>query len=154
MSGRKHLVRSVVVDAPREVVFAALVNWEAQGRWMLGTRVWSDGPAQGVGGRLSAFTGVGRAGFLDTMEIVEWDPPRWVRVRHTGTVVRGDGVFEVLALPEGRSRFVWREELDLPLGAVGRAGYALVRPVFGLGIDRSLRRFADLVAAGELGATG
>ena len=152
MSDRKHLVLSVIVDAPPERVFAALVDWETQGQWMLGTRVWSDGPAQGVGGRISAFTGVGRAGFLDTMEIVEWDPPRFVRVRHTGHVVRGDGVFEVLALPEGRSRFVWREELDLPLGALGRAGYAMVRPAFAAGVARSLRRFADLVARGELGS--
>jgi hypothetical protein len=141
----------VTVDAPPERVFAALADWRAQGQWMLGTKVWSDGPAQGVGGQLSAFTGVGRVGFLDTMEIVEWAPPHHVRVRHTGDVVRGDGVFEVLALSEGRSRFVWREELELPLGAVGRAGYALVRPVFAAGVDRSLRRFAELVARGDLG---
>ena len=81
-------------------------------------------PRQGVGARLSAFTGVGRVGFLDTMEITEWEPPRLVRVLHTGRVVRGPGIFEVLALPDGRSRFVWREELDLPLGAVGRAGFS------------------------------
>jgi hypothetical protein len=145
MSGRKHLVRSVVVDAPPEEVFAALVDWSTQGEWMLGTRVWAEGPADGVGGRFAAFTGVGRLGFLDTMEIVEWEPPRLVRVQHTGTVVRGAGVFEVLSLPEGRSRFVWREELDLPLGALGRAGFALVRPAFAAGVDHSLRRFAAYV---------
>jgi hypothetical protein len=150
VTGRKHLVRSVIVDAPQDRVFAALVDWETQGQWMLGTRVWADGPAQGVGGRLSAFTGAGRAGFLDTMEIVEWAPPRLVRVRHTGRVVRGDGVFEVLELPDGRSRFVWREELELPLGALGRAGFALVRPAFAAGVDRSLRAFAELVARGQL----
>jgi uncharacterized protein YndB with AHSA1/START domain len=151
VSGRRHLVLDVVVDAPPERVFAALTDWSTQGEWMLGTRVWSQGPAQGVGGQISAFTGAGRVGFLDTMEIVEWEPPRLVRVRHTGHVVRGDGVFEVLALPGGRSRFVWREELDLPLGALGRAGYALVRPAFGAGVRRSLDRFAALVAAGQLG---
>jgi len=152
VSGRRHLVLDVVVDAPPERVFAALTDWTTQGQWMLGTRVWSEGPAQGMGGRISAFTGSGRLGFLDTMEIVQWDPPRLVRVRHTGKVVRGDGVFEVLALPGGRSRFVWREELDLPLGALGRAGYAVVRPAFGAGVRRSLDRFADLVARGRLGA--
>ena len=152
MTGRRHLVLDVLVDAPPERVFAALTDWSTQGQWMLGTRVWSDGPAQGPGGRISAFTGAGRLGFLDTMEIVEWEPPRLVRVRHTGTVVRGDGVFEVLALPGGRSRFVWREELDLPLGALGRAGFAVVRPAFAAGVRRSLDRLAALVAAGELGA--
>jgi len=152
MTGRRHLVRDVIVDAPPEVVFAALTDWPTQGQWMLGTRVWSDGPSEGVGAQLSAFTGVGRLGFLDTMEITEWEPPRLVRVLHTGRVVRGPGIFEVLALPEGRSRFVWREELDLPLGAVGRAGFAVVGPVFAVGVERSLRRFAELVGAGQLGS--
>jgi hypothetical protein len=154
VSGRRHLVRSVVVDAPPEEVFAALVDWPTQGEWMLATRVWSEGPADGVGGRIAAFTGVGRLGFVDTMEIVEWQPPRLVRVQHTGRVVRGGGVFEVLSLPQGRSRFVWREELELPLGALGRAGFALVRPAFAAGVDHSLRRFAAAVAARRGAAAG
>ena len=40
----------------------------------------------------------------------------------------GTGAFEVHALPRGRSRFVWSEELDLPLGAAGRLGWPVVRP--------------------------
>lgn len=152
MTGRRHLVRDVIVEAPPERVFAALTDWPTQGQWMLGTRVWSDGPAQGVGGRISAFTGAGRVGFLDTMEITEWEPPRLVRVLHTGRVVRGPGIFEVLAVPDGRSRFVWREELELPLGRVGRAGFAVVGPVFAAGVVSSLRRFARLVESGQLGS--
>jgi len=151
MSARRHLQRDVIVAAPPEVVFAALTDWPTQGRWMLGTRVWAEGEPTGVGAQLRAFTGVGRVGFLDTMEITEWEPPRLVRVLHTGRVVRGPGIFEVLALPGGRSRFVWREELDLPLGRLGRAGFLLVGPVFAAGVERSLRRFARLVEAGELG---
>jgi hypothetical protein len=154
MSARRHLQRDVIVAAPPEIVFAALTDWPTQGRWMLGTRVWAEGESTGVGARLSAFTGVGRVGFLDTMEITEWEPPRLVRVLHTGRVVRGPGIFEVLALPGGRSRFVWREELDLPLGRLGRAGFLLVGPIFAAGVERSLRRFARLVEAGELGTAG
>jgi hypothetical protein len=151
MSARRHLQRDVIVAAPPEIVFAALTDWPTQGRWMLGTRVWAEGEPTGVGAQLRAFTGVGRVGFLDTMEITEWEPPQLVRVLHTGRVVRGPGIFEVLALPGGRSRFVWREELDLPLGRLGRAGFVLVGPVFAAGVERSLRRFARLVEAGELG---
>lgn len=151
MSQRRPLVRDVVVDAPPERVFAALTDWPAQGRWMLGTRVWSDGPAQGVGGRISAWTGVGRVGFLDTMEITDWEPPHRVRVLHTGVVVRGPGILEVLALPGGRSRVVWREELELPLGGLGRLGFAVVGPAFGAGVTASLQRLARLVESGELG---
>lgn len=148
MRRRRHLVRDVIIEAPPQAVFDAMVDWEGQGRWMVGTRVWSDGPAAGVGGRLSAFTGIGRVGFLDTMRITQWDPPRRVSVQHTGRVVRGGGVFEVLALPDGSSRFVWREELELPLGPIGRAGFAMIRPLAAAGLDRSLARFAALVEGG------
>lgn len=145
---RRHLTRDVIVDAPPQAVFDAMTDWAGQGRWMVGTHVWSEGVADGVGGRIGAFTGVAGVGFLDTMRITEWDPPRRVTVQHTGRFVRGGGVFEVLALPEGRSRFVWREELELPLGALGRAGFALVRPFAAVGLDRSLARFARLVERG------
>jgi hypothetical protein len=110
---------------------------------MLGTTVRAtDQDGVGVGGGIEAFTGVGRLGFLDTMVITEWDPPRRCVVDHTGRVVRGLGVFEVFALPDGRSRFVWSEELDLPLGVLGRLGWPLVRPGFAWGVRRSLEALA------------
>jgi hypothetical protein len=154
MGGRRHVELDVLVSAPADRVFAALVDWESQGEWMLGTSVRSDGAAHGVGGRLHAFTGVGRVGFTDPMVITQWDPPRTVRVRHTGSVVRGDGVFEVRPAGPGSSRFIWREDLDLPLGALGRFGFALLRPAFVAGVARSLRTFARKVEAGQLPRSG
>jgi hypothetical protein len=76
------------------------------------------------------------------MVITAWDPPRRVEVRHTGRVVRGEGVFEVRPRGTAGSTFVWTELLDLPLGALGRAGWPLVRPVMVAGVRLSLRRFA------------
>jgi hypothetical protein len=55
---------------------------------------------------------------------------------------------EVVALPGGRSRFVWSEELDLPLGVVGRFGWPVARPLFLAGVRRSLRAFARWVESG------
>ena len=137
-----HLELSVDVDAPVEQTWAAATDWARQGEWMLGTKV--KGTAQdgvGVGGGIEAFTGVGKLGFLDTMEITRWDPPHACHVLHTGRVVRGTGEFEVH--PRGSaSTFVWREDLDLPLGVVGRLGWPLVRPLFKAGVQRSLDRFA------------
>ena len=147
-----HLTLAVTVEAPAERVFAAMTDWVAQGRWMVGTRVRVvDPPGHEVGARLEAFTGVGPMGFLDTMTVTQWDPPRAVEVRHTGRVVQGTGLFEVVALGPQQSRFVWSEQLVIPLGALGRAGWRVVRPVFGRGVMRSLRTFAALVEAGELG---
>ena len=133
----------VVVEAPVEQTWAAAVDWDRQDEWMLGTRV--RGTAQdgvGVGGGIEAFTGVGRLGFLDTMEITAWEPPYRCAVLHTGRVVRGTGLFEVRELGEDRSVFVWSEQLELPLGALGRLGWPVVRPLFLAGVRRSLDRFA------------
>jgi hypothetical protein len=143
-SARRALVSvDVVVDAPVEVVWAAVVDWERQGDWVLGTRVRvTSGSGEGLGTRLEAVTGVGPLALVDTMVVTEWEPPNRCVVRHTGTLVRGIGVFEVLALPHGRSRFVWREELDLPLGRAGRAGWPFARPLLAAGVRASLRRLA------------
>lgn len=144
------LVLTVDVDAPVEQTWAGATDWAGQGEWMLGTRVWptaQDG--QGVGGGIEAFTGVGPLGFLDRMQITLWEPPRRCHVLHLGRVVRGTGAFEVEPLPGDRSRFVWREDLELPLGALGRLGWPLVRPVFAAGVQLSLRRFARWVEAGR-----
>lgn len=147
-----HIAVDVVVDAPPEAVWAAVTDWPRQSEWMLGTKVWStEQDGVGVGGGIEAFTGVGRVGFLDTMVITEWDPPRRCVVQHTGRVVKGLGIFEVVALPEGRSRFVWAEELEVPLGIVGKAGWPLVKPGFAWGVRRSLNKLARDVEAEHAG---
>lgn len=144
------LVLTVDVDAPVEQTWAGATDWAGQGEWMLGTRVRptrQDG--QGVGGAIEAFTGIGPVGFLDTMDITLWDPPHRCHVLHTGRLVRGTGAFEVEPRGEGRSRFVWREDLELPLGVVGRIGWPLVKPFFAFGVQLSLKRFARWVEAGR-----
>ena len=152
MSTTVHLVVPVEVDAPAQRVWDAIVDWEAQGRWILGTRVRATrGPGRAVGDRVTAVTGVGRFGVADEFEITGWDPPRVCTVRHLGRVVKGTGTFEVVSESPARSRFLWSEDLELPLGVVGRAGWPLVRPAFVAGVRRSLLRFADLVAAGRIG---
>ena len=141
---------TVDVDAPVEDTWAGATDWARQGEWMLGTKVRAttlDG--QAVGGGIEAFTGVGRLGFLDTMDITVWDPPYRCHVLHTGRVVRGTGEFEVRDRGEGRSTFVWREGLVLPLGVVGRLGWPVVRPVFAAGVQASLRKFARWVEQGR-----
>jgi len=152
---RVELTVPVDVNAPAEVVWHTVTDWEGQGEWMLGTRVEVTSPGDGrrVGARLRAVTGVGPLGFTDTMEIVEWtvpagDGPRRCVVRHTGRVVRGDGVFEVVELGPERSRLLWSELLDLPFGVLGRFGWSVGRPAFRAGVEHSLRRLARLCEAG------
>jgi len=147
------LVLQVDTEASPEQAWAALVDWDRQGEWMLLTDVRAGAQGgQGVGGELAAVTGVKlpgvkRLGVLDTMLITRWDAPRRVDVRHTGRVVRGTGTFELRPRAGGGSTFIWTEGLDLPLGALGRAGWPLVKPVFAAGVRASLRRFATYAAA-------
>ena len=139
----EHLSLSVDVAASAEQTWAAVTDWARQGQWMLGTTVAvTAGDGAAVGSTLAARTGIGRVGFLDTMTITAWDPPRCCAVLHTGRVVRGTGEFQVTPLGPDRSRFTWSEVLELPLGAVGRAGWPVVRPLFLAGVRRSLARFA------------
>jgi len=145
-SQRVELTVPVDINAPAEAVWHTVTDWEGQGEWMLGTRVSVTSPGDGrkFGATLRAFSGVGPLGFTDTMEIVEWAPPTRCVVRHLGKVVRGDGVFEVVELGPERSRFLWTELLDLPLGPLGRLGWPCVRPAFRLGVARSLHKMARL----------
>jgi hypothetical protein len=137
----------VVADATPQQVWDVLVDWPRQREWMLGTNVRPVGPQHhGPGARLAAFTGAGPLGFTDEMVVVEWEPPVRCVVRHTGALVRGTGAFEVFALPHGRARLVWTEDVDLPWGRVGALGWPLVRPAVAAGVRASLRRFGRLVA--------
>lgn len=140
------LVVTQEVDAPVEKVWDALTDWEAHDRWMLFTRA-QGGRAEGE--TISAFTGIGGLGFVDTMTITVWEPPHRAVVRHTGRVVRGSGAFEVEAVSAGRSRVVWSEWVDLPFGLLGRLGWPLGRPVLRAVVQLSLRRLARYVEGGR-----
>jgi hypothetical protein len=137
------------VAVPADVAWHVLTDWAAQGSWMPLTRVRVVGSEEGreVGARLEAWTGVGRAGFLDTMVVTAWEPPRRCEVLHTGRLVRGPGIFAVRPLEESACEVVWEERLDLPFGAVGRVGWPVMRPLVRVGLGFALRRFAKYAEA-------
>jgi hypothetical protein len=140
----EHIKLDVLIKAPAELVWNRITDWPAQSAWMLGTKVSGDGNS--VGGEIAAFTGIGPIGFLDTMKITKWEPPFRCDVLHTGRVVKGTGSFQVEAIDSSLSRFIWIEDLDLPLGLVGKLGFKLVRPFFIYGVQSSLNKFAKLVS--------
>ena len=144
-SGRVSL--DVPVRAPASAVWDAVTDWPAQGEWMPATRVRAvDGDGRCVGGRIEAFTGLGRLGFLDTMVVTEWLPPTWCAVDHTGRVIRGTGAFRVTPTPDGAT-FTWSEELELPGGALGGVGWLLISPFVRLAVRHALTRLAHSIEA-------
>lgn len=140
------LVVTQVVAAPAKQVWDVLTDWDVHDQWMLFTHA-EGGRAEGE--TISAFTGIGRLGFLDTMTITVWEPPHRAVVRHTGKVVRGSGAFEVQELGDRRSRVVWSEWVDLPFGVVGRLGWPVARFFVRAGVQHSLRRLARYVESGR-----
>jgi hypothetical protein len=141
------LVVGVDVDAPPQEVWDAFADWESQGEWMLATQVRVTGQDRsGVGAQIEGRTGAGPVGVTDRMTVTGWDPPRLCVVRHEGRLIRGSGIFRVVDLGGGRSCFLWSEELVLPFGPLGRAGWPLARPLARAAMARSARRFASHVA--------
>lgn len=146
------MARSVDVAAPAGTVWLALTDWPQNSRWMLGTRVHVvEGNGRSIGSRLVAFTGAAGVGFTDTMEITGWEPPARCTVRHVGPLVRGTGTFHVRSIGPQTSTVVWSEQLVLPLGPIGRLGWPVLRPAFGIGLQQSLRRLARFAESYSMG---
>jgi hypothetical protein len=148
MPAEVEIASRVVISADPERVWRAAVDWSSQHRWVWGTRARG---GHTLGAAVVARTGIGPVGFTDTMVITEWAPPHRCVVRHTGRVVRGIGIFEVVPRDES-CQFRWTERLQLPLGLVGRLGWPIVRPFVRWGLDSSLRRFKRLIQGADLGA--
>ena len=139
----------VTLAEPPARVWQVALDWSRQHEWIWATRARGGAAA---GAAVVARTGIGPAGFTDTMEITEWDPPRRAVVRHTGRVVRGIGIFEVVPAGNGAGKgqengaeFRWTERMPVPAPLAGPLGERLLIPVGRWFLQSSLRRLARLV---------
>jgi Polyketide cyclase / dehydrase and lipid transport len=129
-----------------------LVDWPRQGEWIPFTRVRTiGGDGRDVGGRIEAWTGVGRLGFHDPMVITSWERPRRCEVLHTGRWVRGEAGFDVTPAGADAASVTWWESLEIPLGQVGAVGWRLSRPLWRVVLRDSLRRLRDLAETTRAG---
>ena len=144
---RRHTAKvDVTIDADVVAVWRGLTDWAGQSHWMLATTVTQDkGQSVGLGERFTATTGIRSFKFDDPMVVTHWDPPRRATVEHLGKVVRGEGGFEVFALPGGRSRVVWTERVRLPFGVIGGLSWPAAKLAFEVFARRSLMRFREVV---------
>jgi carbon monoxide dehydrogenase subunit G len=130
-----------LLPCPPEEAWAILLAWERQADWMLDAdRVEVVGDRrEGIGVRLSVRTRIlGLPAFTEPMEVVGWDPPRRLAVRHGGIVV-GQGTWS-LDRELGGTRFVWVEDVRLLLPLVGDLAARVYAPI--------LRRLMQRAAAG------
>jgi hypothetical protein len=141
---------TVDLDLPVSLAFAKATDWSRQGEWIPLTSVRVvTGDGRSVGSRIEAFTGVGRLGFLDVIEVAGWDPPNRVDVTHVGRLLRGPGAIEFRALPSGGTALTWSEWLHLPFGRIGRMLWPVLRPLASALLRIALHRLVALSDPGR-----
>jgi carbon monoxide dehydrogenase subunit G len=138
-----HTHRTITVPVPPEQLWSVLTDWEDQAAWMADADrvevVSRD--RDGVGVRLRVRTRLfGIPAFTEPMEIVGWDPPRRVAIRHGGPVA-GTGTWDLEPVADG-TRFTWTEEVTLGVPLVGELAARCYAPVLSRLIGRSMRGVA------------
>lgn len=128
------------IEAPLDRVWEVLTDWETQPRWMADARAVEvvGERRDGVGTQLRCPTELAFGLVItDHLEVVEWEPPRLLGVRHTGPIIHGIAAFELAPTPHG-THLRWWEEIDPPLGPLGALGGLVVEPL----VRRLFRRSA------------
>jgi polyketide cyclase/dehydrase/lipid transport protein len=124
-----HVEQSAELPATVTEAWDVLTDWERQSEWMrdadrvevLGTE------RHGHGVRLAVRTRVFNVpAFTERLDVVEWDPPRRLRIAHR-SFVRGFGEWRLDPVTGG-VRFTWSEHLTLPAPVVGELALQIYRP--------------------------
>ncbi|MEV4655179.1 SRPBCC family protein [Micromonospora sp. NPDC049301] len=148
--GAGEVTATVVVNAPAERVFAALLAWERQSDWIPFTRlrvVEGDGRE---GSLIEAVTALGPVVLRDEMRVVRVDEPYEIGVVHCGRLLRGPGVLRCTQMDRARTQVVWHEWFHLPGGPAGRLAWPVLWPGSKVSLTQALKRFARLVEQGRL----
>lgn len=140
----------IVVDAPIERVWAALIDIEAQPRWMREmreVRLLTEPPLR-VGTRGEATVSILGITVTDPVEVTRLDAPRHFAIRHEG-LFTGGGTIELEPGADGTTTIVrWDETLVAPLlpHLWARTAVPIMEGLF----QGDLERFRDLVESGAL----
>lgn len=145
--------REIVLPCSLEQAWAVLMDWERQADWMLDADRVTVVSAQreGVGTRLAVKTRLlGIPAFTEPMEVIGWEPPARLTMRHGG-LVEGVGTWE-LAPTEGGSRFVWSEDVSLRIPVVGELAARCYGPILGILMGCALKGLRGYVIASGPGS--
>ncbi|MBQ0904693.1 SRPBCC family protein [Micromonospora sp. U21] len=148
--GAGEVTATVIVNAPAERVFTALLAWERQSDWIPFTRlrvVEGDGRE---GSLIEAVTALGPVVLRDEMRVVRVDEPYEIGVVHCGRLLRGPGVLRCTQMDRARTQVVWHEWFHLPGGPAGRLAWPVLWPGSKVSLTQALKRFARLVEQGRL----
>jgi len=145
--------RAITLPVRREEAWGVLVDWERQADWLRDadrvdvTSPQREGPGVTLAVRTRLF---GIPAFSEPIEVIDWDPPHVLEIRHGGPVA-GTGRW-TLEPVEGGTLFGWVEEVRLEVPVVGELAAVAYAPIMRLLMGRAmegLRRY--LIAAGPEG---
>ncbi|MDM4722334.1 SRPBCC family protein [Micromonospora sp. WMMA1363] len=148
--GAAEVTATVIVEAPADRVFAALVAWERQSDWIPFTRVRVVEGNGDEGSLVEAVTTVGPLTLHDEMRVTRVDAPYEIGVVHCGKLLRGPGVLRCTPLAGDRTQVVWHEWFHLPGGPAGRVVWPLLWPGSKVSLTQVLKRFGRMVEQGRL----
>ena len=103
---------------------ASHVDWMADAEAIR----FTSASTRGVGTTFDCDTKIGPFRLTDRMEITEWVPRSTMGVSHVGAVT-GNGRFQLREVGNGRTEFIWEEELTFPLWMGGSVGARAGAPV-------------------------
>ncbi|HEX2178384.1 MAG TPA: SRPBCC family protein [Actinomycetota bacterium] len=136
---------STRIEAPPEVVWTYLVDWENLETWMLegrGFKVTSP-HREGLGVTAEATIRVAGISTTDPVEVTRWEPPEVLEISHQGWVA-GTGLMLCKPAPWGTFLY-WKETLHPPMGLPGAIGLRLFKPILLRTFERDLRLLKELV---------
>lgn len=133
---------AVDIDAPVEEVWADVANMASHSEWMADAdRISFAGELRsGVGTVLIVPTRIGPLTTEDWIVVTEWEERRRIGVIHFG-IVSGVGAF-TLEDVDGSTRFVWDEDITLPVAFGGHLGEVVAKPIMTAIWRSNLRRLA------------
>jgi uncharacterized protein YndB with AHSA1/START domain len=127
----------------------ALADLEAHREWMTDVRALRFVTAQrsGVGTRYVIDVAVGPARVRDQIEVIAWDRPCELAIRHRIGPARGEGRFVLADAGRGTTRLEWRARFELPWwagsAAAERLGVAPTRRLLARNLASFRRWLAD-----------
>lgn len=137
---------SVDIDAPLDAVWAEAAALGDHVEWMrdAASIEFADEQTSGVGTTMNVLTVLGPLRTTDVIEITEWEDRKRIGVKHSG-VVTGTGAFDLTELGPTKTRFTWREELDMPWYFGGSLGRPISQRVLGAVWRANLRLLKERI---------
>ena len=136
------------INAPPEIIWDYLVDWEGLDRWMKEASNFKVNTPhrEGLGVVAEATIRIGFMKTTDRIQVTRWGPPHLLGLEHLGWV-KGEGIMELHpgSLDGSATRLRWKETLIPTWGAVGALGIRLWKPLMRRIFVRDLRLLKTLV---------